>query len=520
MSRDALMTIQTWKAETDMIHEGIEFEKHVDLDADIVVVGSGAGGPVVAKELQEKGHSVILLEEGGHHKTKDFGKDIFDSFKTLYRDYGSTAALGIPPVPFPLGRCLGGTTAVNSGTCFRMPDSVLRKWEITWNIPDIEPEKMRPYFERVEDIYSVNEVHSGNMGKNGETFLKGAKKLGYSCGPLKRNMDENCTGCGVCTLGCPTDGKRHTLLNYIPMASEMGCEVYSDFRVEKIVKKGNQVSGVSGSVLHRESSKRKTTFSVKAKIVVIAAGAIGTPLLLQKNKLANSSGQVGRNLRLHPGIRVSALMDEEIKGWLGVPQGTYVDEFWNEGIMMEGIFVGPLLSAPSLPLFGKKSKDIMFNYPKIASFGAMILDETRGRVRPGPFGRPLITYWLIKEDLKKCLEAIAYASAIYFAAGAKKVFPNLPGLYEINSKSQITDILTSSFQVGDLEMMAFHPMGTARMGTDPKKSVTDPYGETFDVKNLFVADASLFPSCLGVNPMESIMAFANRNADYISAQKL
>lgn len=502
-----------------MIHEGKEFSRHVSLDADVVVVGSGAGGPVMAKELQEKGHSVILLEEGGHYRTKDFKPDPVHAFRTLYRDGGATIALGIPPVPFPLGRCLGGTTTVNSGTCFRTPDHILKKWEREWNLPDISPSFMKPYFERVEANFSVREVHAGNMGKNGEIFLRGAKALGYSCGPLKRNMSENCVGCGICTLGCPTGGKRPTLLNYIPQASELGCRVYCDFRAEKILCRGANAAGVSGSVLDRSTAKRRTTFKVNAKIVVIAGGAVCTPLLLMQNRLANSSGEVGKNLRLHPGIRVYALMDEEVKGWLGVPQGVYVDEFWDEGVMLEGIFVGPMMSAPALPFFGARNKELMFKYPQIAAFGAMVHDETRGRVRPGLMGRPLITYWLIAEDLKKAQKAIAYTSEIFFAAGAKRVYPTVPWLPELRSRTQISEILTGSLKASHLEMMAFHPMGTCRMGTDPRKSVVDPYGETFDVKNLFVADASLFPSCLGVNPMQSIMSFANRNADYIHERK-
>lgn len=503
-----------------MIHEGKDFDRHLSLSADVVVVGSGAGGPVVAKELQEQGHSVIMLEEGGHFRTEDFSPDVLTAFRMLYRDSGTTVGIGMPPVPFPIGRCLGGSTTINSGTCFRTPDVILKRWQRQWNLPDIAPETMRPYFDRIEKIFSVREVHSGNMGKNGEIFLRGAKKLEYSSGPLKRNMDDNCVGCGICTLGCPTGGKRPTLLNYIPLASEMGCEVYCDFRVEKILTRGGAAAGVTGSVLDRKKAKRKTTFSVEAKVVVIAAGAVHTPLLLQRNKLANSSGEVGKNLRLHPGIRVYALMDEEVKGWLGVPQGVYVDEFWDEGIMLEGIFVGAMLTAPALPFFGLRNKELMFNYAKLASFGAMIHDETKGRVRPGPRGYPLITYFLIKEDVKKAIRSIAYTAEIFFAAGAKRVYPTLHWLPEIKSAKEVSKILTGPAKAADLEMMAFHPMGTCRMGTDPDKSVIGPYGETFDVNNLFVADASIFPSCLGVNPMESIMAFANRSADYIHENKL
>jgi choline dehydrogenase-like flavoprotein len=503
-----------------MIHEGLEFDRGLELSAEVVVVGSGAGGPVMAKELQEQGHQTILLEEGSHYRTQDFVNDPVWAFQHLYRDSGATVALGVPPIPFPLGRCLGGTTTVNSGTCFRLPDSILQKWQREWNLPEISPAAMKPYFDRVESLYSVNPVHPGNMGRNGELFLNAARSLGYSAGPLKRNMNENCVGCGICTLGCPTAGKRPTLLNYIPRASELGCQVYCDFRVEKILSAFGSATGVAGSILDRRTGKRRARFRVRAKIVVLSAGAVGTPLLLLQNRLANSSGEVGKNLRLHPGIRVYAMMDELVKGWLGVPQGVYVDEFWNEGVMLEGIFVGPMLSAPAMPYFGRRNKELMFNYPRIAAFGAMISDETRGRIRPGLFGRPFITYRLEKEDLKKAVKAIAYTAEIFFAAGAKKVYPTIPWLPEIASPKGIAEILTGPVKPGDLEMMAFHPMGTCRMGTRPDRSVTDPFGETFDVHNLFVADASLFPSCLGVNPMESIMAFANRNADYIHRTKL
>jgi len=503
-----------------MIHEGHHFEKDVELSADVVVVGSGAGGAVMAKELQEKGHSVVLLEEGGNYRTSDFSPDPIEAFTNLYRDKGMTVALGRPAVPFPIGRCLGGTTTVNSGTCFRTPESILRKWQLEWDLPDISVDAMTPYFEKIEDFYSVREVHEGNMGKNGEIFLRGARELNYSGGPLKRNMDENCVGCGVCTLGCPTGGKKPTLLNYIPAAVEKGCHVYCDFRAEDILTKNGEALGIRGSVLDRKTGKRKHGFRVKAKLTVLSAGAIHTPMLLQRNRLANSSGELGKNLRLHPGIRVYALMEERVEGWKGVPQGVYVDEFWKEGIMLEGIFVGPLLSAPAMPYFGRKNKELMFQYPHVAAFGAMIHDETRGKVRPAPLRKPYITYHLIKEDLRKAVRAIGYTAEIFFAAGAKRVYPTIPWLPEIKDRSEIGDILTGHVRSSDLEMMAFHPMGTCRMGNSAKKSVVGPYGETFDVKNLFVADAGLFPSCLGVNPMESIMAFANRNADYIHENKL
>jgi choline dehydrogenase-like flavoprotein len=502
-----------------VIYEGKDISQEVKESAEVCVIGSGAGGAVAAKELAEAGHSVVLLEEGGNYTTKDFSRSLVQTFSRLYRDGGTTVALGRPPVAFPIGRCLGGTTTINSGTCFRTPDKILRRWRREFGIEGIEPEQMRPYFERVEKIINVTPVNSGNMGKNGEIVLRGAKKLGYSSGPLLRNV-KDCRGCGVCVMGCPSGAKQPTSVNYVPMAVEHGARVYCDARAEKILVKSGVACGVEGHILERETNKAKHKFSVMAKVVVLSAGAIHSPLLLLRNKLANSSGQVGKNLRLHPGLGVSALMDEEVNGWLGVPQSVYVDEFIDEGIMLEGAFVIPPICAAQLPYSGEKAKDLMFHYKNIALFGTMVFDETRGRVRPGVLGRGLITYNMIREDVKKATRGIAYDAEIFFAAGAKKVFPYIPWMPEMTSVKQVHEILRRGLKPSELKTMAFHPMGTCTMGIDRRYAVVDPYSESFDVKNLFVCDASIFPTCLGVNPMVSIMAFANRSADYIHEMKL
>jgi len=502
-----------------MIYEGKDFSADVQESAEVVVIGSGAGGPVVAKELAEKGRSVVMVEEGPKVETKDFNRDPFHTFRHFYRDGGATVALGRPAVPFPLGRCLGGTTTVNSGTCFRTPDKILRKWRREIGLEGIEPERMRPYFERVEKMIDANRVTPDILGRNGEIVLRGAKQLGYSSGPLTRNM-RGCRGCGVCTLGCPSGGKRATFLNYIPRASHFGAKVYCDTRVSKLVVKNGAAVGVEGAILDRDSGKPRLKFSVSAKLVVLAAGAVYSPLLLLKNKLANGSGQVGKNLRLHPGIRVYALMDEVVDGWRGVPQAVFVDEFADEGVMLEGIFVGPVLTGPVLPYFGERNKELMFKYQNLAAHAGMISDETRGRVRLGLLGRPLITYQMLPEDVKKGVKAIAYTAEIFFAAGAKKIYPTVSWMPEMNSPRQVRELLSGRVKGPDLEFMAFHPMGTCRMGADRRDSVVDPYGESWEIKNLFVCDASIFPSCLGVNPMESIMAFANRSADYMQEMKL
>jgi len=511
-----------WREKVNLgkIFEAKDISGEIKQSSEVCIIGSGAGGAVVAKELAEYGHEVVLIEEGSRWTKENYPRDPIMVFRKMYRDSGGSVTIGKPPVLLPIGKALGGTTKVNSGTCLRTPDKVLHRWRREFGLEGVEPDQMRPYFERVEKIVSATPVGKEIMGRNNEIFLEGAKKLGYSAGPLIRNANENCHGCGICTLGCPTDGKRSTDLNYIPQAVSFGARVYCEARAEKIIVKDGQISGIEGSILDPESGKPKTRFSVTCKILVLCAGAIHTPLLLKRNGLANSSGQVGKNLRIHPGIRVSAIFDQDINGYLGVPQSAYVDEFADEGIMMEGVFVVPFLTAPMLPFLGEKNKELMFHYKNIAAFGAMIMDETRGTVFQGPFGLPLIRYQLCEEDIKKASRAVAYASEIWLAAGAKRVFPAVCWMPEINSIKQVRTLIQRGIRPGELEMMAFHPMGTCQMGAERRTSVVDPYGESWDVKNLFIADASIFPTCLGVNPMESIMAFANRTADYIHRMKL
>lgn len=485
--------------------------------ADVCVVGSGAGGAVFAKEIAEGGRSVILLEEGGFYTSKDFTRNPVEMFAKLYRDMGMTTAFGLPghpPILVPLGKCLGGTTVINSGTCFRTPDSVLFKWTKESGIERCMPDDMAVFFERVEKIINVTPVTDDIMGKNGLKFREGVKKLGYSGGPIKRNM-KDCRGCGTCVFGCPHDSKQAMHVTYIPLASEKGARIYTHCRVEKIITDGSRVKGVSGTILEPGTERPTGKFTIHASVVAIACGAILTPVLLLENKIANSSGEVGKNFRLHPGIRVIAVYDEVINGWLGVPQSYYVDEFFFEGIMLEGVFVPPEIGAMGMPFIGEKHKEILADYKYIGAFGAMASDTSKGRVFSRGIGKPLIIYNLNREDARKLGKAVAITSKIFFSAGAKRVYPSIYGFLTLNSIDDCKKIENARINPYQLECMAFHPMGTCRMGVDPKKSVVNSFGETHDIKNLFIVDASIFPSSLGVNPQESIMAFSTRSAFHV-----
>jgi choline dehydrogenase-like flavoprotein len=490
---------------------------HVE-ECDAVVVGSGAGGAVVAKELAEAGLGVIVLEEGGYFTRADFAGPPWERFLRLYRAGGTTVALGVPSIPLPLGKAVGGTTLVNSGTCFRTPDRVLERWGSEWGIEGIDPATMRPFFERVERILHVRPVPEELLGPNARVFRRGVEALGLHGAPIARNID-GCRGCGVCAFGCPSDAKQATHLSYLPRAQRHGASIYARCRAERILIEGGRARGVVAALLDPETEEPRAALSVRAKVVVLAAGAVHTPLLLLANALGNRSGQVGRNLRIHPAAGVAAWFDEEVYSWRGTLQPYYVDDWHaSHDIMIEVTSSVPGVGAGTMPGTGLAGKEILARYPHLASAGLFVSDTSSGRVRRLPSGEPLVTYRLNRRDARKLVRGIVHVAEIFLAAGARRVYTGLPGLAFVERPEELEELREEAVRPGALRLTAFHPVGTARMGADPARCVVDPWGEVHGVAGLFVADASVLPGCPTVNPQVTIMAFATRTADHLVRQ--
>lgn len=498
-----------------MLINPVTEKRDIDDSADAVVVGSGAGGAVVAKELSEAGMRVILIEEGGSYTGKDFNRKPLDMFRLLYRDAGLTT-VGLNPMIFlPLGRCLGGTTTINSGTCYRAPSYILKKWREEYGIDDLTEENMNRWYSRVEKIINVETVPEELLGSIGKLIKEGAKKLGYRAGNIPRNV-RNCKGCGHCAFGCIEDAKQSTNLSYIPIAEQHRTKVYIHSRATKITIENGQAQGIEAEIV--EGNGRKTGFKlkVKSKYIFIACGALHSPALLLKNRIGNR--HTGKHLRIHPSMRVSAIYDEVIKGWEGVPQSFHVHEFEEEGIFLQGQFVPPGVEAPMLPGIGIEHRTLMENYDRLASFGALISDESEGRIHALPDGKPFATYRLNKRDFHKLLRAAAITADLFFASGAKKVFFPIFSMPSASSPLELNKLFELVKKPNQIEMMAFHPMGTLRMSADPDEGAVDINGEVYGVKNLFVTDASIFPTSTRINPQLTIMAMATRIAERVIAR--
>jgi choline dehydrogenase-like flavoprotein len=474
--------------------------------ADACVIGSGAGGAPVAKELAEGGMRVVLLEEGDWHETDEFTARPRDMTARLYRDAGQTVTIGTPPIVLPLGRAVGGTTLVNSGTCFRTPPAVLERWRAERGLEALTPQALDPFFRRVERILNVSQVPPALAGRNALLVKRGADALGMHGDYLFRNA-RGCVGSGVCAFGCPTGAKQHVGITYVPQAWAAGATTYTGARVTRIVTTGGRVR----EIVARTSGGG--TLRVRCEHAIVACGTLLTPLLLRRSGLGRGSGELGRNLAIHPASAARVVYDEPVELWKGVPQSYYIDALADEGIMFEGIGGPPDQGAISTPRSGAEHRELMLRARDTGTFGVMVRDTANGEVREA-FGRPQVRYDLHRDDAARFKRGFEILAEVFWAAGARAVVVPLRGVPTLHDGDS-APLRSARITPRDVSAMAFHPLGTARAGADPRRSVVDPDLRVHGVKGLHVADGSVVPSALGVNPQITIMALATRLAYHL-----
>ncbi|MBA3397257.1 MAG: GMC family oxidoreductase [Deltaproteobacteria bacterium] len=502
------------KAETkpaymrDRVHAKLDGDLAVE--SDVVVIGTGAGGAVVGRELAEAGLAVVFVEEGRYHDRSQFTGRAFEMHQRLYRRGGSTFSVGNVAIPIPLGMSVGGTTTINSGTCYRTPDRILDEWATELGLADLTPDKMGGYFDRVEHVLQVEAARAELLGGNGRVIARGCDALGFTQHkPLRRNAPA-CDGQGVCCFGCPTDAKRSTNVSYIPIALRAGAELFTGAKVTRIIVEGGRARGVVAVTADGK------TLTVRARAVVVACGAILTPLLLGAQQLGSQSGQLGKNLSIHPATGAIAEFDEEIMPWKGIPQGYAIEDLHDEGILFEGAMVPLEMTMSMTQLIGPELIRLAESFNHISSFGFMIEDTSRGKVTELR-GQPLIQYWLTEQDVSHIKRGFDVLAQIYFAAGARRVHSPINGFDIIESPDDLAALRRATIKPWDLDLSAYHPLGTARMGSDPHSSVVGSDHQVHDTPGLYVVDGAAVPTSLGVNPQITIMALATRAAEKIAA---
>jgi choline dehydrogenase-like flavoprotein len=465
---------------------------------DAVVIGSGAGGAFAARALARAGLDTVIVEEGERWTVERIrGSHPLDRFAGIYRDGGTTMALGNPPIALPLGRAVGGTTVINSGTCFRPPTAVATSWHREHGMALADLELLGPRIADVEATIGVAPAPMEVLGRNGELALEGAAALDWRSAPLRRNAP-GCRGACQCAIGCPNNAKGGVHLNALPQASEAGARIVAGLRVQRVLSEAGRASGV----LARRGDGSEVRIS--APLVIVAAGSIPTPPLLRRSGLGRHP-RLGRNLSIHPATGITAGFEQAVVPWSGVMQSVGIEELHeSEGVLIEATGSPPGMGAISAPGYGTHLLGRLDRAADRAMIGAMIADEPSGRV----FGSraPIVSYRLAKADERRLAVAIEAMARVMLAAGASDVELG-GGAPAVRSEAEL-EAAMQRLDVRRLRLAGFHPSGTAAAGSDPARHPVDPQGRLRGVDGVWVADGSILPSCPGVNPQVSIMAMA------------
>ncbi len=490
---------------------GRDLTGDLTLDVDAVVVGTGAGGSIALRELARAGLDAVALEMGAFSTAADFDQREDHMIPRLFQESGGRATADMA-IRVLQGRGVGGSTVHNTNLCKPIPDAILDLWAREYGVAGAGPAAMRDAFAAIEQDLSVSEIEADARNANNDVLRRGCEALGWRGAPLRHNR-VGCQRSGFCELGCAYDAKQNALKVVLPQATEAGARVWSDVQATRLEHDGARVTGVHAIALDALGVPHAAV-DVRARVVVLAASAVGSPALAQVSGVPDPHTQLGRGLRMHPGGVVAGRFDARIEGWHGIPQSFECTEHLSheEGsdrrVWIVPAFAHPVGAAAMLPGFGAAHMAAMRTYPNIAVLTAMVHDETSGQVSAGDDGRPVLSYSMNEADRVQLAKGLVACARILLAAGALEVtIPAVPPL-RVTSVREVDALDLGLIRPHAVPLTAVHPMGTMRMGEDPRTSVVGSTGEHHQLRGLFVLDGSLFPTSIGVPPQIGIYGFA------------
>jgi len=491
--------------------DGRDVRAPLELSGDVVVVGSGPAGAMVARTLARRGIGVVVLEEGPFVTPAEMPADSFSAMASLYRDMGASLMLGAPPMPFVQGRVVGGTSVVNGAISWRLPEDVHREWVAADPaLADALPyAELATLFDEIEADLGIHPTEAEIAGPNNLLLARGAEALGLDHRPISRNV-RGCRGLGRCLQGCPEGNKTSMDRSYLPDAARHGARIVCNVEVTRVVHERGRAVAVEGVT---PSGARVRVRAGRA--VVLAASAVQTPVLLIKSGL--QQGPVGRGFSAHPGAAVAGRFREPVRLWEGATQGHEVIGLRKERLKFEALgYDMTLVAARTKGVGGSLVRDLE-DLAHFANWGAAVRARAEGVVRAGP-KRAIVTYSLEREDLRTTARGVKVLCEMMLAAGAEAVFPGIYGWPDrVTDRAALADLAAPS-DPNAYTMAVTHMFGTCRMGSRPADAVVGTDFQHHAVQGLYVADSSVFPTNTGVNPQTSILAMAAVCARHVAGR--
>lgn len=495
-------------------------ERDRDLECDVAVIGSGAGGAITAEALAASGFTVAIVEEGPLASSSEFRMREGEAYGRLYQDAGARktadGAIGILQ-----GRCVGGSTTVNWTSSFRAPPATLAHWRTAHGLRSMGESELAPWYERIEARLCVARWDVP-ANANNDALRRGCEALGLRWGVISRNV-RGCWNLGYCGMGCPTNAKQSMLLTAIPAALDRGAILVHRARVERLrIADGRVSSCEARGIEENGAAPRGQRIRIHARHYVLAAGAIGSPAILIHSDAPDPHRRAGRRTFLHPTVASVATMPQPVHGWSGAPQSIYSDHFLGgaldgpAGFKIESAPVHPLLAAITLPGFGEPHARRMAQLANRQVLIALLRDGFHpdapgGNVVVRSDGSPALEYPMTPYLWEGARRAWLAMARIQLAAGAREVLPVHEEARGADTwdgaRREIEALAAAPFAA---RVMSAHVMGGCAMGNDPRASVVDESGRHHHLANLSVHDASIFPTSLGANPQLTIYALAAR----------
>jgi choline dehydrogenase-like flavoprotein len=490
-----------------VIYELDDLKQGFEVSADAVVVGTGAGGPVAAANLARAGMKVVIIEAGPVVRPEDMRQDPPSFLAKYYWEGGMRLLGGSAQIPTMQGRCLGGSTVVNSAIMLPLHDWVRAEWATETGIEMFQSAALDEAYARVFEATKTAPTPLSVMGRRNEIVRDALAASGIKGVPLPRAV-HGCSGSGHCITGCSSGAKQSTDRSYIPTALAHGATVYTSSVAERVLLENGRAAGIAGSIVDPDGHVRRGRFVVRAPLVVVAAGPMQTPVLLQDSGI-NPRGRVGATLFAHVGGGIVGVMDEVVEPWKGATQGWGAISEEIRGLKFESLWAAPSLIMVRYGDVGRRYLEVMRDIRNAAVMAIVYRAKVTGSVKSKGNGMPRMRVWIPDSEMHVALRGIKIACDSLLKVGARFVYTGIPGTKsEMKNEEDTSAHLDKKLSAKHVGMTANHVFGSCRMSKKDDGAV-DEHGQVRGVENLYLADASIFPSPSGVNPQATIMALAD-----------